>query len=69
MMANRVPRNRLGPALALELRARQGDEVSITETIKAAGLSASHSRPDIRPQTPCFAIAAVTELVPREASI
>jgi hypothetical protein len=68
-MANRVPRDRLEPVSFLELRARDGDEVSITETIKAAGQNALHRRPDIRPQTPASAIAKVKTLALREASI
>jgi len=69
MMANRVPRDRLEPVSFLELRARDGDEVSITETIKAARQNALQCRPDIRPQTPASAIAKVRKLALREASI
>jgi hypothetical protein len=68
-MANRVPRDRLEPVSVLELRARDGDQASITETIKAARLDALHNRPDIRQQHPVSTRAKVGKLALREASI
>jgi hypothetical protein len=46
-----------------------GDEVSITETIKAARQDLVHYRPDIRQQHPSSAVMKVRKLAFPEASI